>query len=301
MPYNKYVKLFEELKSDMYYDEPLKKHTSLRIGGPADVLIIPYNIHELRKIIKISLENVIKIKVIGNGSNLLVPDDGYKGVVIKIKNGFLNKYYISDKNIEIGAGVPISYMSKIVARLGLTGLEFGIGIPGVMGGAITMNAGCGGQEISQIIGQLTILNKNGMIYKIDNDKINFGYRSSRFLNGDEVILKANINLNKISTVKIYERMNKLISKRKKTQPLGFPSAGSTFKKPNNYYAGALIEQAGCKGLAVGDAKISEKHANFIINCGNAKCSDVISLMTKVKEKVYNKFNVILEPEIDILK
>lgn len=299
MSLSKYRYILENLKGEVRFDEPLSKHTSFRIGGPADALIIPKDISDLQ--LNISLCNKFGIPwyVIGNGTNVLVSDKGFRGVIIKISNT-LNNVTISDTRVTVGAGAFLPSLSKRAANMGLSGLEFGTDIPGTIGGAIRMNAGCGGQDIGGVVEKVRVFREKDGLLMLLKDEIGFGYRDSRFRDGKEIILEAEIKLSHASPEEVLNRMKILYHKRKNSQPSGFPNAGSIFKKPEKGYAGALIEQAGCKGMEIGDARVSEIHANFIINMGNAKFNDIIKLIDEIYRRVHEKFGIRLELEIIIL-
>ena len=283
--------------SKIYYNEPMKKHTSFKIGGPAEIFIVPGNIDEIKNILKLEKN----VTIIGNGSNLLVNDEGIKGIILSISN-CLNDIKILDEEIEVGAGVLISKLAKVAQNEGLSGLEWAYGIPGTVGGAVVMNAGAYGGEMKDIVVETEYINEIGEIIKLNGEGHQFGYRKSIFNieNSKNVIIKSKIKLKKAEKSEILKQMEENLSKRKEKQPLEYPSAGSTFKRPEGYFAGKLIEDAGLKGFKIGDAAVSEKHAGFVINLGNAKADDVKKLISCIQEKVYNNSGVKLEPEIKFL-
>lgn len=284
-------------ESKIYYNEPMKKHTTFKIGGPAETLIVPANYDEIKNI----LSSGEKVTIIGNGSNLLVNDDGIKGIVLSISN-CLKEVKINKDCIEAGAGISITALARIAQENELSGLEWAYGIPGTLGGAISMNAGAYGGQISDVVVETEYINGNGEILTLNNDQHKFEYRKSIFNTNNltDVITKCKMKLHFDSKEKILELMNDNLAKRKEKQPLEYPSAGSVFKRPEGFFAGQLIQEAGLKGYRIGDAAVSEKHAGFIVNLGNATAEDVKKLIETIQEKVYQKNNVKLETEIKML-
>ena len=281
------------------FNEPMKNHTSFKIGGPADVMVIPSKEEEIIECIKFCRENDLDFLVMGNGTNLLIKDGGIRGVVIKINDG-LNKVHFEDNVIYCESGVLLSVVSKLALKNSLTGLEFASGIPGTIGGAVTMNAGAYGGEMKDVITKVRVLDKNNNIIEYKNEEMNFRYRGGKV--GDEglVVLGVEMKLNKGDYSTIEEIMRDLTFKRNSKQPLELPSGGSTFKRPVGNFAGKLIEDSGLRGLRRGDAQISEKHCGFVVNLGNASCKDVLELISVATKVVNDKFQVKLEPEIRIL-
>lgn len=281
-------------------NEEMKNHTTFRVGGEADFLVIPYDLNDVIAIRKFTKKNNIPLTVIGNGSNLLVKDGGIRGIVLKISN-VLNEIKITDTDIEVGAGLRLTKLAKIAMESSLTGLEWANGIPGTVGGAVMMNAGAYGGEMSQVIVETKYLTEDGTIKTLTNEEQKFGYRSSVFtdeING--IIISVKIHLDKANIEKITEKMTDYIERRKEKQPLEFPSAGSTFKRPQDNFAGKLIEDAGLKGYTVGGACVSDKHAGFVINKDNATAQDILSLIENVKAKVKEISGVDLEEEVKII-
>jgi len=281
-------------------NEEMKNHTTFRVGGEADYLVIPYDLNDVIAIRKFTKKNNIPLTVIGNGSNLLVKDGGIRGIVLKISN-VLNDIKITDTDIEVGAGLRLTKLAKIAMENSLTGLEWANGIPGTVGGAVMMNAGAYGGEMSQVIIETTYLSEDGQIKTLTNEEQKFGYRHTVFtdeING--IIINVKIHLDKANMEKITEKMTDYIERRKEKQPLEFPSAGSTFKRPQDNFAGKLIEDAGLKGYTVGGACVSDKHAGFVINKDNATAQDIISLIENVKAKVKEVSGVDLEEEVKII-
>jgi len=285
-------------KENIYVNEPMKKHTSFRIGGPADILVIPQNREELINIIKILKFGNYPFIVLGNGTNLLVSEKGIRGVVIKLTS--LKNVYVEEDIIIAEAGALLSYIANIALLNQLAGFEFASGIPGTLGGAITMNAGAYGPEIKDVIIQVETIDKEGNIQILKNKDMHFSYRNSIIQLKDLIVLKAWIKLNKGNYEAIRKRMEELNLRRKEKQPLEYPSAGSTFKRPEGYYAGKLIEDAGLKGFSIGGAKVSDKHCGFIINTGEASFFDVLQLIEHIQKTVKNKFGVELIPEVKII-
>ncbi|NLY77601.1 MAG: UDP-N-acetylmuramate dehydrogenase [Tissierellia bacterium] len=277
----------------------MKNHTSFKIGGPADVLIIPDKEEEIVEAIKFCRENNVKHFVMGNGSNLLVKDSGIRGVVIKIANGF-DRIDVVGEKIICESGALLSKVAKHALKSSLTGFEFASGIPGTIGGAITMNAGAYGGEMKDVVSKVRVLDGNNNVIELTNDEMNFRYRGS--LIGDEnlIVLGVELKLSSGDPALIDQKMKDLTNRRVTKQPLEYPSAGSTFKRPEGYFAGKLIEDAGLRGVRYGDAQVSEKHCGFIINVGEANFHHVITLIKMIQKVVYDKFNVRLEPEVRII-
>lgn len=294
---------FDALKGvcrDVKKGELMKNHTSFKIGGEVDFLATPENFSEIKDLIKTCKENGVQYTIIGNGSNILVGDEGIVGVVIKISSG-LTSVKIDGNLIYAEAGVLLSTLANKVKLESLTGLEFASGIPGTLGGAIYMNAGAYGGEMKDVVKKVGYLDSDGEIREISGADAGFGYRKSIFVDSDKIILYAELELEKGDIKKITETMQDLNQRRKDKQPLNFPSAGSTFKRPEGYFAAKLIEDSGLKGYSVGGAKVSEKHAGFVVNFDNATASDVKKLMEDVKNIVLEKFGVELEPEVKFLE
>ena len=276
--------------------ENMSHHTSFKIGGAADVYLCPETKEQLREIIKTSREDNIPYTIIGNGSNLLVSDEGIKGAVISTIK--FNKIKLIDENtLYAESGASLTAVCLAAKEAGLTGLEFAYGIPGSIGGALFMNAGAYGGEMKDVIESAESITKSGEIVNRSLDEINLGYRHSVYRENDEVILGVTLRLQKGDRDTIFAKMTELMSKRKNSQPLNYPSAGSTFKRPVGGYAAALIDECGLKGLSVGDAEVSEKHAGFVINKGNATAKDVLSWVEIIKERVFSEKNIMLETEM----
>jgi len=281
------------------YNEPMKNHTSFKVGGPADIFIEPDDRAELVKAIKDLREQGVSYYIIGNGSNLLVSDKGLRGAVVKIGDKF-GSVSINNDIITAESGVLLSTLSKMAAREGLTGMEFASGIPGSLGGAVTMNAGAYGGEMKDIVEWVEILDQDLNIKRLKNDEMKFMYRKSIIEPGKHIVLRCCIRLKKGNKDEIDNKMAELAEKRKSKQPLHLPSAGSTFKRPEGYFAGKLIEDAGLRGFSIGGAQVSTLHCGFVVNNGDATAKDVYDLIRHVQKTVFEKFNVMLEPEVKIL-
>jgi UDP-N-acetylmuramate dehydrogenase len=281
-------------------DEPMSAHTTFRVGGPAQLLALPKTEDELVAAVRLSRENGVEPICIGNGSNLLVDDAGLDGFVIQTFPG-LNWCQVNESHITAGSGILLAALASEAAKHSLTGLEFAHGIPGTLGGAVTMNAGAYDGEMRQVIEQVRVLDQNGEIVTFENEQCAFSYRHSAFSNGEFLVLSAELKLSPGDASAIRSRMSELMTKRKEKQPLGYPSAGSTFKRPEGHYAAALIDQCGLKGAHIGGAQVSEKHAGFVVNTGAATCQDILNLMELVRQRVYRETGVELEPEVKYLR
>lgn len=280
-------------------DEPMSSHTTFRIGGPADYFLLPSCSSEVQGILSICREEGLPYFVLGNGSNLLVSDAGYRGVIIHLYRNF-NEIKVEGTDIRASAGALLSGIAAAAKNASLTGFEFAGGIPGTIGGAVMMNAGAYGGEMKHVIKEVTVLTKEGEILALPVEELAFGYRASVVKTAEYVVLEAVIHLEKGDMQAIGERMKELTEQRTSKQPLEYPSAGSTFKRPEGYFAGKLIMDTGLRGYRVGGAQVSEKHCGFVINAGGATAADVVQLMSDVNEKVKAKFGVSLEPEVRFL-
>jgi len=279
-------------------NEPLKKHTTYRIGGPADLMIFPKSKQDIIKVIEIINENKLQLTILGSGSNVLVSDDGIRGAVISLKNS-LKQIEVSDNILYAECGTMLGTIVKHAVRNNLIGLENLNGVPGTLGGALIMNAGAWGGEISENLIHVELINSKSEIKKIYKKDLNFSYRQSSF-NKDDILLSAKFNLKKADKDIIKENLIEAQSGRKKSQPLNKRSAGSVFKNPKDNSAGKLLDDLGLKGFSIGDAKISEKHANFFINDGDASSTDMLMLIKKAHQKVKERFNVNLSLEVKLM-
>ncbi|NLO88967.1 MAG: UDP-N-acetylmuramate dehydrogenase [Clostridia bacterium] len=284
-------------RGDVFIKEPLLRHTSWKIGGPADVLFVPQTFSALRKAIKLAEKYGVPITVLGNGTNVLVRDGGIEGLVIKLSD--LRKTVVKGNGIRASAGVPLPYLASLAQKHGLTGLEFAVGIPGTVGGAVFGNAGAHGRSIKDVVSEVAVMDFSGRVTKLGAGNLVFGYRTSAFPK-DSIILWASFSLQKGSKEAIRETMDLYLKCRRETQPVGEATAGCVFKNPPGGSAGYFIEKAGLKGQRVGNARVSTKHANFIVNEGGATASDVLRLIEKIKEEVLKEFGVELKGEIKVL-
>ncbi len=289
-------------KSQIKYNEPMKAHTSFKVGGPAEVYIVVKTIQELQKINDIAKKNNIPIYIIGNGSNILVTDKGIKGIVIKNEIKKLEIENEKDGNIKlkIGAGNKIIETAHVLLKEEISGFEELSGIPGTIGGAIKMNAGANGKEIKDIITQVVVLDEKGNIEVLQKDDLNLTYRNSIFKTNKSIILEAEFILKKGKKEEIKYKMDNYAKIRKEKQPLEYPSAGSTFKRGDNYITAKLIDEAGLKGFKIGGAEISTKHAGFIINKNNATAKDILDLIKYTQDEIYKKFGKKIQLEVEII-
>lgn len=280
-------------------DEPMKNHTSFKIGGPVDALIIPEEEEQIINIIKICRDESIPYFIMGNGSNLLVKDGGIRGVVIKIQEGF-SKIQVQDNKIVAEAGALLTGVSRKAMACSLTGMEFANGIPGTIGGALTMNAGAYGGEMKDIVSSVRAIDRDLNIIDISNEEMDFKYRNSRVVRDGLILLSTVIDLKPGNYDEIAAIMKDLTYRRTSKQPLELPSGGSTFKRPEGYFAGKLIQDSGLQGRICGGAQVSTKHSGFIVNIDNASCKDVLDLVQIVKDTVMDKYGVQLEREIKLI-
>ena len=293
--------LFNKLNCVVRYDEPLKSHTTFKIGGNCIALIEPREISDIVETIKICRENSIKFFVIGNGSNLLVPDEGYNGVIIKLKSEF-SKIEVEGDYLIVNSGAKLSEVYTVAYENSLTGFEFASGIPGTIGGAIYMNAGAYGGEMKDIVESVEVLDlDNFELRELKNEELEFSYRKSIIQRKNYIVTTIKLKLQKGNKEEINAVYEDLRERRNSKQPLNFGSAGSTFKRPEGHFASKLIEDAGLQGYHINDAWVSEKHSGFIVNKGNASFKEVMELIEYVQKVVFEKFGVKLETEVRILK
>ena len=293
---------FKSKDCTFYLDEPLMNHCAFRIGGASEILTVPKNEKTLADILKYADERNISLHILGNGSNVLIADEGLSGITVKLMGGLCDLLYLGDGIIASGAGVSLTRLCNFAKEHSLTGLEFAYGIPGTVGGAVYMNAGAYGGEIKDVLYSVRSMNKQGGdITETPAADIEIAYRNTAFMKNDRIITSAIFKLREGNPEEISAKMEELMGKRKNSQPLEYPSAGSTFKRPVGGYAAALIDQSGLKGTAVGGAEVSTKHAGFVINKGGATFSDVMALMEIIKNTVYEKHGIELHPEVEILK
>ena len=295
--YDKVVDIVGE--ENVHTDEPLSRHTTFRIGGNADYFVKPGNADEVAAVIAVCREYSISYFILGNGSNLLVSDDGYRGMIINIMDN-MDSVTVDGRIITAQAGAMLVRVSVMARDNALTGLEFASGIPGTIGGAVYMNAGAYGGEMKNVVKTVRAIDEYGRIYELDSEKMDFSYRHSIVEERKLIVLEVTLELEHGSREAIDDRMKELAEARRSKQPLEYPSAGSTFKRPEGYFAGKLIMDAGLRGYSVGGAQVAEKHCGFVINKGGATASDVVELIRDVQHDVDDKFGVTLEPEVKML-
>ena len=281
------------------FDEQMSQHTTFRIGGPADVFVMPENYEQIREVLRLCKEEKLPFFVLGNGSNLLVSDSGYRGVIIQMDRN-MEEIRLDGEEIHACAGALLSSVAVAARNASLTGFEFAGGIPGTIGGAAVMNAGAYGGELKDVLKEVTVMTREGEILTIPAEKMEMGYRTSIIKTAGYLVLEAVISLKKGDEEAIRATMKDLSERRTEKQPLDYPSAGSTFKRPEGYFAGKLIMDSGLRGYRVGGAQVSEKHCGFVINAGGATAEDVRSLMDHVIRVVREKYGVTLEPEVKFL-
>ncbi|MEE0955139.1 MAG: UDP-N-acetylmuramate dehydrogenase [Eubacterium sp.] len=294
-----YRELVKIVGSDnVLMDEPMSRHTTFRIGGPADYFVLPRSARELSECLHLLKKAGGEFFVLGNGSNLLVSDQGYRGCILCTKN--ITNLSCRSGKITAGAGAPLTQLAVFAKKNGLAGLEFAYGIPGTLGGALVMNAGAYGGEMKDLVKSVTVLLENGNERTLTGEQMEFGYRSSILMDRDWTAVSAVLELQNGNPEEISERMDGNLRARQDKQPLEYPSAGSTFKRPEGFFAGKLIMDCGLAGFCVGDAEVSTKHCGFLINKGHASCREMLELMHKVQETVEGKYHVHLEPEVRFL-
>lgn len=282
--------------------ELMCRHTSFQIGGPVAVMVFPHGASQLEETFRIARSLGITPMIMGAGSNILAPDRGLDTAMVETRTHMTEITLLDDCRIQAQCGITLTRLAVFAMENGLTGLEFAHGIPGTLGGGVYMNAGAYGGEMAQVIESVTLLKGDGtLLTDVPLDALGLSYRHSRFMDEASIIVSAVLKLEKGDRQAIREKMTELMGKRKVSQPLEYPSAGSTFKRPATGYAAALIDEAGLKGLQIGDAQVSEKHAGFVINRGRATCKDVLALMEEIKAQVSAHSGVLLEPEVQILE
>lgn len=283
-------------EEDVLENEPMNRHTTFRVGGEAACFIKISNIEQLKRLIPYFKAVEIPYFILGNGSNLLVGDHGYDGVILQLKEKF-NRIEAEGNLLRARAGALLSQVAQCALEHSLAGFAFASGIPGTVGGGVMMNAGAYGGEMKQVVEEVTVLDENGEVLVLDNETMEFGYRTSIIKNRHFTVLEVTFRLKEGNREEIRREMDELSAKRREKQPLNFPSAGSTFKRPEGYFAGKLIMDAGLRGYSIGGAAVSEKHCGFVINKGNATAADVSEVIAEVQERVKDKFGVTLECEV----
>lgn len=281
------------------FREPMSRHTTFRIGGPAEIFLMPESFEQIRDILLLCRQEQLPYFVLGNGSNLLVSDSGYQGVIIQMDRN-MGDIKLEGTEIRACAGALLSSIAAVARKASLTGFEFAGGIPGTLGGAAVMNAGAYGGEMKDVLREVTVMTKDGEILTLPAERLEMGYRTSIIRKGGYLVLEAVISLEPGDPREILDRTKELAEKRTEKQPLDYPSAGSTFKRPEGYFAGKLIMDSGLRGYRVGGAQVSEKHCGFVINTGDATAKDVRELMDHVIRTVKEKYGVTLEPEVKFL-
>lgn len=304
--------VYEDLKnilknSNIYMDEPMTKHTSFKIGGCADIFVKLKTLEDLENVVKYSKNNNIQITITGNGSNLLVKDKGIRGITIQIafnntqiREAEMNRDINEEIIVEVESGKKLGELAINLLKEEISGFEFASGIPGTIGGAIKMNAGAYGKEMKDIVKSITYMDKNQQIKKIQKEEANFEYRHSRFSNSEDIILSAELSLNKGNSEEIKATMDEYKKSRIEKQPVELPSAGSTFKRGEDFITAKLIDEAGLKGYKIGGAQVSLKHAGFVVNTGNATAEDVLNLVKHIKEVIKDKFGKNIELELEVV-
>jgi UDP-N-acetylmuramate dehydrogenase len=297
----KLIELFKELNCEYAENEPMKLHTTFRIGGPARLVVYPNDEEQIAKIVKCANENNIRLITIGNGSNLLVADEGIDACVMILDDHFAQIKLIDDETIFATAGAMLIKVCRFALENSLSGLEFAFGIPGSCGGGAFMNAGAYGGEMKDVLYKCSHIDANGDIGYLEGDDLKLSYRHSAYYDNGCIITGLYLKLKKSDKAEIKAKMDDFLSRRRDKQPLEYPSAGSTFKRPQGYFAGALIQECNLKGATVGGAQVSEKHAGFVINKGGATCNDVLELCKLCSDTVYKNKGVKLEMEIRVTK
>ena len=292
-------RLKSEITGQVRLDEPMSAHTSFHIGGPADVLVIPAGLEDVRMVLHIAGEEQVPLTVIGNGSNLLVRDKGIRGIVLKLGNAL--KHWEQDGNTFVfDCGVSLAQCCRIIGEAGYTGMEFAVGIPGSLGGAVFMNAGAYDGEMKDTVVSVQVMTRSGEIKTLDRDDLEFSYRHSSLQNSDAIVLTVTLRVNEGDKEAIRAKMDDFSQRRISKQPLDIPSAGSTFKRPEGRFVGQMVEQSGLKGFRIGGAEVSVKHAGFIVNADHATAADVLQLIAYVQDKIQEDYNVTLIPEVLVL-
>jgi UDP-N-acetylmuramate dehydrogenase len=286
-----------QIMENIKFEEPLKDHTTIRIGGKADFLAVAQKPEEVVQLVTFVKEKDIPIYILGNGSNIIVSDDGFRGLVLKVLNNQI-EVLIDEKGIAVYGGFPLPKLVSWAVEHGYGGIEELAGIPGTIGGSVVMNAGARGREIGELVQWVRVLHLETLkVSTLTREQLNFSYRKSVLQNTPLVVLEVKLNLYKEKVEYLKEKVRELLKSRKESQPINFPNAGSTFKNPPNFSAGMLIEKVGLKGYRIGDAQISEKHGNFIVNLGEARAVEVMELINLARKEVYRNFGIKLEPEV----
>ena len=292
-------RLKSEIRGQVRFNEPMSVHTSFHIGGPADVLVIPADLEDLRKVLRVAREEKTPLTVIGNGSNLLVRDKGIRGIVLKLGNS-LKRWEQKGDTFIFESGVSLAQCCRIIGDAGYTGMEFAVGIPGSLGGAVYMNAGAYDGEMRNTVVSVQVMTRDGNIKTLGSEDLQFAYRHSALQASDLIVLEVTLQVKPGSKTAIQAKMNDFSQRRISKQPLDMPSAGSTFKRPEGRFVGQMVEESGLKGFRIGGAEVSVKHAGFIVNADHATAADVLQLIEFIKKKIFDNYNVILIPEVRVL-
>lgn len=275
--------------------EPMSRYTTFHVGGCAEFLVLPETIEQIKEIIQLAKKEEVPYLLLGNGSNMLVSDQGVSGIVIRFQR--FQKMEVNGEEVTAQAGVSLALLGKTACKHSLTGLEFAAGIPGTLGGAIRMNAGAYGGEMKDVVTEVTVLTEDGVVVELPAEQLGFAYRKSVVEEKNYVVLEVKMKLQQGNEDEIRNYMDQLSKQRREKQPLEYASAGSTFKRPEGHFAGKLIQDAGLRGFAIGDAMVSEKHCGFVINRKNATAKEIVDVMKYVQKEVKDKFDVLLEPEV----
>ena len=292
-------RLQSEIAGQVRLNEPMSAHTSFHIGGPADALVIPADAEDIRKILRIAKEDQSPLAVVGNGSNLLVRDKGIRGIVLKLGNA-LKRWEQKEDIFVFESGVSLAQCCRIIAEAGYTGMEFAVGIPGSLGGAVFMNAGAYDGEMKNCVVSVQVMTRSGEIKRLDRDDLQFSYRHSALHGSDDIVLEVTLQVKKGDKAAILAKMDDFSQRRISKQPLDIPSAGSTFKRPEGRFVGQMVEESGLKGFRIGGAEVSVKHAGFIVNADHATAADVLQLIEFIQKKILESYNVALVPEVLVL-
>ena len=292
-------RLKSEIKGQVRFDVPMSLHTSFHIGGPADVMIVPADREDLRTVLRIAREEEVPLTVIGNGSNLLVRDKGIRGIVLKLGNALKHWDQKGDTFI-FDSGVSLAQCCRIIGEAGYTGMEFAVGIPGSLGGAVYMNAGAYDGEMKDAVVSVEVMTRDGKVKILGREDLQFAYRHSALQAADVIVLTVKLQVKEGDTASIQAKMDDFSQRRISKQPLDMPSAGSTFKRPEGHFVGQMVEESGLKGFRIGGAEVSVKHAGFIVNANNASAADVLQLIEYIKKIILKNYNIALVPEILVL-
>ncbi len=293
------LRLKSEIDGQVRFDEPMSAHTSFHIGGPADALVIPADSKDLQKVLRIVQEEQVPCAVVGNGSNLLVRDKGIRGIVLKLGNALKNWEQKGDIFV-FDSGVSLAQCCRIIGEAGYTGMEFAVGIPGSLGGAVFMNAGAYDGEMKDAVVSVRVMTRSGSVKTLSKEELQFSYRHSSLQASDDIVLEVTLQVQKGDKAAIRAKMDDFSQRRISKQPLDIPSAGSTFKRPEGHFVGQMVEQSGLKGFRIGGAEVSVKHAGFIVNADHATAADVLQLIDYIRNKILEEYKITLIPEVLVL-